>query len=341
MRIQPFSIGGPLIGSTCLARSVIGVVEERILVTERCFPGRLKGWAESRASCPWKKSSSCDPARYSDRPYSSVAPLILGSSAESVGKKPVRTGLYPEPRGFGRHGTGMLMLPFGRIPKRAASQAFLASFPMWLQVFQLADSDKMEILSPQRDTMTSCRHKETRWNLVATRDTMEILSPQRDTMKSCRHKATLASNLQLVPSRRRVLIGRRRGTQRQGETDLQKSLWFDNAARHQNRTVSPDGKPTRARNIPQILLGWLIVSCWATGPRIRHVEKVPLRPSFLTALLSPTEDARRGPALGRGHRQEQPTAPPPSHPPRTIHRRRSGDAGSSPAARSPLSSARA
>jgi Carbohydrate esterase, sialic acid-specific acetylesterase len=28
-------------------------------------------------------------------------------------KMPVRTGLCPEPRGFGRHGTGMLMLSFG------------------------------------------------------------------------------------------------------------------------------------------------------------------------------------------------------------------------------------
>ena len=205
-----------------------------------------------------------------------------------------------------------------------------ASFPMWLQVFNLQDRQD-EILSPQERWAASFPMWVQVFNLhlPSTR------------WRSCRHKRHRHLILHWFRTGGSDLIGRRRGIQRQGETDRQKSLWFDNAARHQNRTVSPDGKPTRARNIPQILLGWLIVSCWATGPRIRHVEKVPPRPSFLTALLSPTEDARRGPALGRGHRSEQPPAPPPSHPPRTTHRRRSGDAGSSPAARSPLSSARA
>jgi len=184
MRIQPFSIGGPLIGSTCLARSVIVVVEERISVTERCFPGRLKGWAESRASCPWKKSSSCDPARYSDRPYSSVAPMILGSSAESVGKKPVRTGLCPEPRGFGRHGTGMLMLPFGRIPKKSCVPSLSCKFSHVAASFPTCRFRQDGNLVATRDKMKSCRHKR-HDGILSPQETQRDLVTRRNTRESC------------------------------------------------------------------------------------------------------------------------------------------------------------
>ena len=67
-----------------------------------------------------------------------------------------------------------------------------------------------------------------------------------DKMKSCRHKRHRHLILKRFRAGGSDLIGRRRGIQRQGETDPQKSPWLENAARHRNRDVSPDGAhPTR------------------------------------------------------------------------------------------------
>ena len=52
--------------------------------------------------------------------------------------------------------------------------------PLVAARFQRAEFDKME----------SRRHRETRWNLVATKRQDGISSPQKDTMKSCRHGET-------------------------------------------------------------------------------------------------------------------------------------------------------
>ena len=67
-------------------------------------------------------------------------------------------------------------------------------------------------------------------------------SPTR--WKSCRHKRYRHLILNWFRTGGGDLIGRRRGIQRQGETDWQKSLWIENAARHRNRAVSPDGVRT-------------------------------------------------------------------------------------------------
>ena len=76
-----------------------------------------------------------------------------------------------------------------------------------------------------------------------------------DKMKSCRHKRHRHLILNWFRTGGGDLVGRRRGILRQGETDRQKSLWLENAARHRNRDVSTDEvHPPRARNIPQILL---------------------------------------------------------------------------------------
>jgi len=76
-----------------------------------------------------------------------------------------------------------------------------------------------------------------------------------DKMESCRHKRHRHLILSWFRAGGSDLIGRRRGIQRQGETNRQKSLWIENAARSRNRPVSPDGvHPTRAEMYPQILL---------------------------------------------------------------------------------------
>ena len=46
IRTQPFSIGSAAIGSTCRARSVIGVVQERISVTKSVFLDRQRRWSD-------------------------------------------------------------------------------------------------------------------------------------------------------------------------------------------------------------------------------------------------------------------------------------------------------
>ena len=62
------------------------------------------------------------------------------------------------------------------------------------------------------------------------------------------------------------LIGCRLGIERQGETDRQKSLWIENAARPRNRSVSPDGAhPIRAEIYPQILLRRLLFEMNVAG----------------------------------------------------------------------------
>ena len=134
-----------------------------------------------------------------------------------------------------------------------------ASFPMWVRVFNLHFSDKMK----------SCRHKRYRhlilhWFLASAFqlwvqvfpcgcEFSTCTSPTR--WKSCRHKRYRHLILSWFRTGGSDLMGRRRGIQRQGETNRQKSLWLENAARTRNRDVSPDGvHPTRAENIPQILL---------------------------------------------------------------------------------------
>jgi hypothetical protein len=71
-----------------------------------------------------------------------------------------------------------------------------------------------------------------------------------DKIKSCRHKRHRHLVLSWFRSGGNNLIGRRRGIQRQGETDRQKSPWRENAARHRNRTVSSDGEPNPSRKYP-------------------------------------------------------------------------------------------
>ena len=67
------------------------------------------------------------------------------------------------------------------------------------------------------------------------------------------------------------LVGRRRGIQRQGETDRQKSLWLENAARHRNPDISPVGiHPTRAEMYPQILLRRLFRGQFQPPEKSRH-----------------------------------------------------------------------
>jgi len=83
----------------------------------------------------------------------------------------------------------------------------------------------------------------------------QLADSTRDKMKSCHHKTYRHLILNWFRSGGNDLIGRRRGIQRQGETNRQKSLWIENAARHRNRPVSPDGvHPARAEIYPQILL---------------------------------------------------------------------------------------
>ena len=72
----------------------------------------------------------------------------------------------------------------------------------------------------------------------------------RDTMKSCRHKRYRHLILNWFRTGGGDLIGRRRGIQRQGETDRKKSVRLENAARHRNRTVSPDEEPCPSRKYP-------------------------------------------------------------------------------------------
>jgi len=87
-----------------------------------------------------------------------------------------------------------------------------------------------------------------------------------ETMKSCRHKSYRHPILNWFRTGGGDLIGLRRGIQRQGETDRQKSLWTENAARHRNRDVSPDGvHPPRDENIPQILLRSLLQRAASEG----------------------------------------------------------------------------
>jgi len=125
-----------------------------------------------------------------------------------------------------------------------------------------------------RDTTESCHHKKTRCPLVATKKSgvgVLICGCKFSTCTCLRHDGIVSpqeTRCPLVATKKRRqlilnwfrtggndLIGRRRGIQRQGETDRQKSLWIENAARHRNRDVSPDGvHPTRAENIPPIPL---------------------------------------------------------------------------------------
>jgi|GEM_PF-1659774 len=69
-------------------------------------------------------------------------------------------------------------------------------------------------------------------------------------MKSCRHKRCRHVILNWFRTGGNDLIGRRRGIQRQGETDRQKSVRLENAARHRNRDVSCDWVPYPSRNVP-------------------------------------------------------------------------------------------
>ena len=113
------------------------------------------------------------------------------------------------------------------------------SFPMWVQVFQLALPRQDGILSPQRDVGASFPMWVRVFNLHFP-----------DKMKSRRHKTYRNLTLDWFRTGGGDLIGRRRGIQRQGETDRQKSLWHENAARHRNRTVSPDGELCPSRKYP-------------------------------------------------------------------------------------------
>jgi len=97
----------------------------------------------------------------------------------------------------------------------------------------------------------------------------QLADSTRDTMtrwKSCRHKTYRHLILNWFRAGGSDLIGRRRGLQRQGETDRRKSLWIENATRPGNRPVSPDGvHPTRAENIPPILLRSLLQRAASEG----------------------------------------------------------------------------
>ena len=116
---------------------------------------------------------------------------------------------------------------------------------MWVQVFQLALAF---------DTMT-------RW-------------------KSCRHKTCGHLILNWFRAGGSDLIGRRQGIQRQGQTDRQKSLWIENAARPRNRPVSQNGVHlTRAEIYPEILLRRLFQrSVLANGKNGSKTTKVLLSP---------------------------------------------------------------
>jgi len=104
------------------------------------------------------------------------------------------------------------------------------------------------------DKMKSCRHKRRGLQVFPCGCKFSNLHFP-DKMKSCRHKSHRYLILSWFRAGDSDLIGRRRGLQRQGETNRQKSLWLENAARPRNRPVSPDGvHPTRAEIYPQILL---------------------------------------------------------------------------------------
>jgi len=143
-------------------------------------------------------------------------------------------------------------------PPLVPSQCFSivgTSFPMWVRVFNLHFFDKMK----------SCRHKRYRhlildWFLASAFqlwvqvfpcgcEFSTCTSPTR--WKSCRHKRYRHLILSWFRTGGSDLMGRRRGIQRQGETNRQKSLWLENAARPRNHPVS---HPTQAKIEPQILL---------------------------------------------------------------------------------------
>jgi len=85
-------------------------------------------------------------------------------------------------------------------------------------------------------------HVGASFQLALPFDKMEILSPQETRWKSCRHKRYRHLILNWFRTGGGDLVGSCRGIQRQGETDRQKSLWIENAARHRNRDVSPDSR---------------------------------------------------------------------------------------------------
>ena len=120
-----------------------------------------------------------------------------------------------------------------------------ASFSMWVRVFNFYFPDKMK----------SCRHKRCGCEFSHPMWVRVFNLHFPDTMKSCRHTRYRHLILDWFRTGGGDLVGRRQGIQRQGETDRQKSLWLENAARHRNRDISPDGiHPTRAEMYPQILL---------------------------------------------------------------------------------------
>ena len=105
--------------------------------------------------------------------------------------------------------------------------------------------------------------------------------------ESCQEPAaTPAADPQLVPRPGRHLGRRRRGIQRQGETDHQKSLRLQNAAGHRNGSVSRPRTTTRARMYPQILL--------RRRKLIPRGQQLPCRKLLLFSLLFRRCDERRG-----------------------------------------------
>ena len=133
----------------------------------------------------------------------------------------------------------------------------------------------------------------------------QLAGSTRDKMKSCRHKRYRHLILNWFRAGGGDLIGRRRGIQRQGETDRQKSVRLENAARHRNRTVSPDGvHPTRAGMYPQILLRRLFQrAVSATGKSAPQLQKprLSVQNATMTAIAaaeprwSPATTAQRSP----------------------------------------------
>ena len=90
-------------------------------------------------------------------------------------KMPVRTGLCPEPRGFGRHGTGMLMLPFGCAcaasldePSPGMNESEKSCVPslLWVQGF----NPWVQVFNPWVQVF-NLHMPSTRWSLVAPRAT--------------------------------------------------------------------------------------------------------------------------------------------------------------------------
>jgi len=124
-----------------------------------------------------------------------------------------------------------------------------------------------------------------------------------DKMKSCRHKRYRHLILSWFRAGGSDLIGRRRGIQRQGATDRQKSLWIENAARPRNLTVSPDRvHPTRAEMYPPILLRRLCQrAVSANGKKVTKTAKAGIAGCQHTACPT-ARGGRECAALGQNGR---------------------------------------